>query len=633
MAIVTPTSETTAAAAAKTLRNRRSRVCPVNICSRGRRARVIPLPIGTSVMWLNPHRSGYIQRANGRFGIPQTEVCEQARWDDMAGVAATTSTPARIAIRPQSTAETSAAAGFRRYLLLGLCGLFAFYLAWLVVEPGSGSARWLYNLLLVGSAFVCLKSPRLRGEERTAWLCLGATLILWAAGDFYYTLFLARRRGSAAHRDRRLWLVSYPFLYAAIALLVRARARASTGACGSTPSSPRSPSRRSAPPSSSAAWSSAPAARPDRRHESRLPARRRAPARARRRRARAERLANRPPGLLILAGTAVLALADSATLYQAIGGISDGMPILDAGWPLAMLLLAAAAWQPARPLGAVRLEGIRLLAVPAVFGLTSLAILVYGQFEPLNTPAVVLAATSMLAVIARMAFTFREKLELLAATRVEARTDALTGVGNRRKLMTTWARACRPARPVLMLLDLDGFKAYNDTFGHPAGDALLARLARKLATSIAGEGEVYRIGGDEFCVLAPWRRRVARSSRWLRGGAIQEHGEGFRITAAQGSVALPGRRPTSRRRSGSSTSECTTRKTGGGPPPDARAGTCCCGSSTSGTIACKGTWPSSSSSCRQPAGELGFSPDELGDLRLAAELHEVGKLAIPTRSC
>ena len=139
--------------------------------------------------------------------------------------------------------------------------------------------------------------------------------------------------------------------------------------------------------------------------------------------------------LCILGGTASLTLADSGALYQAAVGSADGIKLLDAGWPLAMILLAAAAWQPAGRLGAVRAEGARVLALPAVFGLSALAILVYGQFEPLNTPAVVLAATSMLAVIARMAFTFREKMLLLATTRIEARTDALTGLGNRRKLM------------------------------------------------------------------------------------------------------------------------------------------------------------------------------------------------------
>jgi diguanylate cyclase (GGDEF)-like protein len=54
---------------------------------------------------------------------------------------------------------------------------------------------------------------------------------------------------------------------------------------------------------------------------------------------------------------------------------------------------------------------------------------------------------------------------------------------------------------VLALFDLDGFKAYNDTFGHPAGDALLARLGERLEAAVRGHGRAYRLGGDEFCVL------------------------------------------------------------------------------------------------------------------------------------
>ena len=58
------------------------------------------------------------------------------------------------------------------------------------------------------------------------------------------------------------------------------------------------------------------------------------------------------------------------------------------------------------------------------------------------------------------------------------------------------------ARSILLLFDLDGFKRYNDTYGHPAGDALLARLGGKLAAAVVGVGAAYRLGGDEFCVLA-----------------------------------------------------------------------------------------------------------------------------------
>ena len=55
---------------------------------------------------------------------------------------------------------------------------------------------------------------------------------------------------------------------------------------------------------------------------------------------------------------------------------------------------------------------------------------------------------------------------------------------------------------MLALFDLDGFKQYNDSFGHPAGDALLVRLAERLKAATEGLGSVYRMGGDEFCLLA-----------------------------------------------------------------------------------------------------------------------------------
>ena len=61
----------------------------------------------------------------------------------------------------------------------------------------------------------------------------------------------------------------------------------------------------------------------------------------------------------------------------------------------------------------------------------------------------------------------------------------------------------RRRRHVLLLFDLDGFKNYNDAYGHPAGDALLRRLGDRLAAAVAGRGTAYRMGGDEFCVLAP----------------------------------------------------------------------------------------------------------------------------------
>ena len=120
-------------------------------------------------------------------------------------------------------------------------------------------------------------------------------------------------------------------------------------------------------------------------------------------------------------------------------------------------------------------------------------------------------------------------------------TDALTGLGNRRQLMGDVQRLLDDGRPAaLAIFDLDGFKEYNDRFGHPAGDALLVRLTSALAESVAGIGTAYRLGGDEFPVLAAGAGGSAldlRLAEWT--GCFSEQGEGFTITASSGVALIP----------------------------------------------------------------------------------------------
>ena len=120
-------------------------------------------------------------------------------------------------------------------------------------------------------------------------------------------------------------------------------------------------------------------------------------------------------------------------------------------------------------------------------------------------------------------------------------TDPLTGLGNRRQLMGDIERLIDEGRPAaLAIFDLDGFKEYNDRFGHPAGDALLVRLTTALQHAVTGTGGAYRLGGDEFCVLAPGVTGDELDMRLVEWtDCFSERGEGFAITASSGVAQIP----------------------------------------------------------------------------------------------
>jgi diguanylate cyclase (GGDEF)-like protein len=100
--------------------------------------------------------------------------------------------------------------------------------------------------------------------------------------------------------------------------------------------------------------------------------------------------------------------------------------------------------------------------------------------------------------------------------------------------------ASDPVEPaLLMIFDLDGFKGYNDTFGHPAGDALLTRLGAKLVAVLGARGAAYRLGGDEFCLIASVGEGEAEPLIDRACKALTEQGEGFEIGSSFGAVMLP----------------------------------------------------------------------------------------------
>jgi two-component system cell cycle response regulator len=241
----------------------------------------------------------------------------------------------------------------------------------------------------------------------------------------------------------------------------------------------------------------------------------------------------------VICGFALLGVADTIYLWRVANGTYEVGGVLDAAWPAGMVLVGAAAWQRPRRLDARAVADRGFLPVPLIAGLCATGLLVTDHYERLDQSAVWAAAGCVLAVVVRLGGTFREYARMLRTSRHEAASDALTGLGNRRSLIAKLERrlaADEPEAAVLALFDLDGFKAYNDAFGHPAGDLLLRRLGAHLA-EIGGREVAFRMGGDEFCVLLP-----AKGSADLVGRAqlaLSESGEGFTVGASAGTVALP----------------------------------------------------------------------------------------------
>jgi diguanylate cyclase (GGDEF)-like protein len=162
--------------------------------------------------------------------------------------------------------------------------------------------------------------------------------------------------------------------------------------------------------------------------------------------------------------------------------------------------------------GVMRLFVWRNTSSPLVIqvGKTWTSILSLWRTEATRIGAILMALISF--VLGVTLFLAREiSRRAKAEDRLEelATTDALTGLKNRRKFDATmdleWRRAARQNTPVsLLMIDADHFKAYNDTWGHQAGDQVLVGVAICISDSVRRAGDcAARYGGEEFAVLMP----------------------------------------------------------------------------------------------------------------------------------
>jgi diguanylate cyclase (GGDEF)-like protein len=401
----------------------------------------------------------------------------------------------------------------------------------------------IYDIVIVAAGVACLLRAEAVPRERWAWLLFGISILCWGGGEIYWTLFiLDNPEPPYPSPADAFYLGFYPLAYAGLALLVRARASEldwrlwtdgliaalGTAALGTvfvfdfiaerTNGTGLEVATSLAYPLGDIAmlalivgvialsgW------RPDRTWS------------------------------LLLVGLAAMGVADMAYSVQSTSGVVPAGNWIDPVYLLSACFLGAVLWLPSAATieRSNHVDDRRALMVPTLFAslMIGLAGMQYvGGTSRLST---VLWAATIAAIVIRLTVSVRENRVLLE----QVQTDPLTGLGNRGRMqvdlekLADRAAAGQPAS--LVFLDLNGFKHYNDTLGHPAGDALLVRLGRALRDAIGNDGTAYRIGGDEFCVLLTCDSRRFPPVVRRTAEALSENGKGFEVDASFGAVVIP----------------------------------------------------------------------------------------------
>ena len=380
-------------------------------------------------------------------------------------------------------------------LLPGVRGPQAVFSLWLEFGVGDG--------IMVLSAALCLARAALVARARLAWLVLGLGVLSYVAGDAYYYAFIA----GAAHEPYAsladaAWLTTYPLLNAGLVLLVRSNLRGVrpslwldglTGGFGA------------------AALLGAVVLRPVLEITGgTLPV----------------VLVNlaypvcdlalltvlvlvfnlhgwRPDRSWWLLGWFAVALlaSDSVYLLQAASGTYVDGGLLDVGWSLAFAGLGLAAWLRPPEVRAVH-EGAAGLVVPGLLSVLSTLVLFSGAVHTLPFVVCLFGLLAVLIASLRLLVALVETRRLVTA-RLEARTDELTGLPNRRRFLEMLGTILdADASATVMIVDLDRFKQINDSLGHSVGDTLLEVIGARLASRLRGADTlIARLGGDEFAVL------------------------------------------------------------------------------------------------------------------------------------
>jgi len=458
----------------------------------------------------------------------------------------------RTAMSASPAPTRRALAKASRWLFVLVVLVYAAYVAHMIVGFGSSSSDGAfqdvaYNVVMLGASLALIMRAASRTRDRVALLLIGSGLFMWALGDLYWTVFYEELQNPPTPSIAdAMYLSMYPLVYLGVGLLIRSRIRGVSAvmwldglvaglgmgavAAGvlldpilhSTGGSLAVVATNLAYPVCDLLLFLVVVA--------------------------AISLTSWRPGWmwgLIAVGLIAQVTADTIYLLQVAtntwveGGWTELL------WPLATVVIVLALSLPApHAMARARPAGWRAVIMPTGAALAAAGVLFADHGEvTINGPARYLALATLGAGAIRVVIAFRRSVRGEEESRVQAVTDHLTGLGNRRMLAEDLEAAIETASErdprLLVMYDLNGFKLYNDSFGHPAGDSLLVRVGGNLARAVAPYGRAYRLGGDEFCALMRPGESSADLLADLTRRALAETGDGFEIDAVCGLAMLP----------------------------------------------------------------------------------------------
>ena len=203
-------------------------------------------------------------------------------------------------------------------------------------------------------------------------------------------------------------------------------------------------------------------------------------------------------GLLLAIGVCIYAATDFIFLWQNLNMNYVFGSLVDYGWLLAFIVISESAWHSGTDNSAKNGVSPILITISVFLSATLLALL---AIAPANFPHFILipAIGTLALAFIRMSIALHQARNI-GQERFLARTDELTTLPNRRRLISEIQNFAERTGS-LLLLDLDGFKPVNDSYGHEVGDKVLQQVAQRFSRALPSNALLARLGGDEFGIL------------------------------------------------------------------------------------------------------------------------------------